>query len=90
MRENPVSDLRYHDGSMHARDTTPEAAAIQHEAYRRIGSAGRFNIAAELTNIIRDMALAGIRRRHPEFTPEQVSAQLVWYIYRQNAEDRED
>ena len=75
---------------MHAADTTPEAAAIQQEAYRRLGPSGRFNVAAELTNVVREMARAGIRKRHPEYTAEQVSAQLAWYIYGVTADSRED
>ena len=75
---------------MHAADTTSAAAAIQQEAYRRLGPAGRFNIAAELTNVVREMSRAGIRKRHPEYTSEQVSAELVWYIYGLRADNRED
>lgn len=75
---------------MHARDTSSAAAEVQYESYRRMGSAGRFNVAAELTNVVREMARAGIRKRHPEYTSEQVSEQLAWYIYRQKATDRED
>jgi hypothetical protein len=75
---------------VHARDTSPAAAEVQYESYRRLGPAGRFNVAAELTNVVREMARAGIRKRHPEYTPEQVSRQLAWYIYRLDAADRED
>jgi hypothetical protein len=75
---------------MHAKDTSPTAAEVQYEAYRRLGSVGRFYVAAQLTNVTREMARAGIRKRHPEYTPEQVSEQLAWYIYRIKADDRED
>jgi hypothetical protein len=75
---------------MHARDTSAEAAAIQEEAYRRIGAVGRFNIAAELTNVVRELARAGIRRRHPDFTPEQVSNELARFTYRLDISSRED
>jgi len=67
---------------MHARDTSAEAAAVQQEAYRRLGAVGRFNIAAELTNAVRELARVGIRRRHPGYSPEQISAELARYIYR--------
>lgn len=75
---------------MHARDTSPEAAAIQHEAYRRLGPEGRFRVAADLTNTVRELARTGIRRRHPEYTAEEGSAELVRFIYRLSAADRED
>jgi hypothetical protein len=78
-----------YDRPVHSRDTSPEAAAIQHEAYRRIGSVGRFNIAAELTNVVRELARAGIRKRHPEYSSEQVSKELARYIYPLNTA-RED
>jgi len=75
---------------MHARDTTPEVAAMQEESYRQMGPAGRFNVAAELSNIVRELARAGIQRRHPEYSTEEISNQLVWYVYGLNADDCED
>lgn len=75
---------------MHAKNTTTEAAAIQAETYRRLGPAGRFRIAAELTNAVREIARARIRKRHPEYTPEQVARQLALSIYGLNADDCED
>jgi hypothetical protein len=74
---------------MHARDTSAEAAAIQEEAYRRIGPEGRFNVAVELTNVTRELARAGIRTRHPDFTPEQVSRELTRYLYGLTIDHRE-
>lgn len=81
---------RYHLFVMHARDTSPEAATIQYEGYRRIGPAGRFAAAAELTNVVRELARAGIRKRHPEYTAEEVSNELVSIVYRVSASRRED
>lgn len=69
---------------MHARDTSPEAAAIQYECYRRVGPSGRFAAAVELTNVVRELARAGIRMRHPEYTTEEVSNELASIVYRQN------
>jgi len=75
---------------MRTRDTAPDAAAMQEESYRRMGASGRFHVAAELSNVVRELARAGIRRRHPEYTAEQVSKQLVWLIYQLNADDCEN
>jgi len=75
---------------MHSRDTSDEAAAVQEAAYRRIGPVGRFYIAAELTNVTRDLARAGIRKRNPDFTPEQVSRELMRYLYGLTIDGRED
>jgi hypothetical protein len=69
---------RYTSGSkMRALDTTPEAATIQEEAYRRLGKAGRLKIAFELSDLVRALAKAGIRKRNPEYTPEQIVAALA-------------
>jgi hypothetical protein len=55
-----------------------------------MGPAGRFRVAAELSNVVRELARAGIRKRHPEYTAEEVSKQLTWYVYRLNADAFED
>lgn len=81
---------RYHPVVMHARDTSPEAAAVQYEGYRRIGPSGRFAAAAELTNVVRELARAGIRMRHPEYTAEEISREFVSIVYRQNQDRREN
>jgi hypothetical protein len=66
---------------MRALDTTPEAAAIQEEAYRRLGKAGRLKIAFELSDLVRALAKAGIRKRNPEYTEEQVMRLLTHQLY---------
>ena len=75
--------IGYH-AVVHARDTSAEAAAVQYEAYRRLGPAGRFLVAAELTNTVRDLARAGIRSRHPAYSSEEVETELVRMIYGPN------
>ena len=75
---------------MHAMDTTVEAAAVQYEGYRRMGSSGRFQAAAELTNLVRDLARAGIRHRHPAYDAGQVSKELARILYRSSADGCED
>lgn len=56
------------------RDTSPEAYRVQMDAYRRMGGAARLAIAFELTEFTRDLARAGIRQRHPEYTETQIAA----------------
>ena len=58
---------------------SPEYKKVSRRAKR-----GLFNIAIELTNVVRELALVGIRRRHPDFSSEQVSQELARYIYRLN------
>jgi Rv0078B-related antitoxin len=55
-------------------DTDAEAHEAQMVAYRRMGGAARLALAFQLTDMTRDMAKAGIRHRHPEYTDEQVQA----------------
>ena len=75
---------------MPARDTTPDAAAVQLAAYRRMGGMGRLRIAFELSDLVHSLARSGIRKRHPEYTPEQVMAALVELLYHVRADQLED
>jgi len=70
-------------------DTTPEAAAVQMDAYRRMGPAGRLKVALELSDFVRMLAIAGIRRRQPECTREQAVEALARQLYGQ-PDRRED
>ena len=58
------------------RDTTPEADALQLEAYRRLGGTGRVATMFRLNAMVRNAALAGIKRRHPAYDDRQV--QMAW------------
>jgi hypothetical protein len=53
------------------RDTSPTAAEIQTALYRRMTPGRRCELAVEMSVAARRIALEGIRRRHPEYTPEQ-------------------
>ena len=67
--------------TMSANDTTPAAAAIQLMLYRRLGPSGRAQIAADLSDAVRETALAGIRRRHPEYTEAEVRQSFLELVY---------
>lgn len=75
---------------MPARDTTPDAARIQDEAYRQMGGVGRLRIAFELSNFAHALAETGIRLRHPELTAEQVTEALARQLYPVPADQLED
>jgi hypothetical protein len=75
---------------MIARDTSPDAAAVQEAAYRRAGPAGRLRIALELSDLVRALAAAGVRKRHPEYTEAEVFEALTWQIYRLRPDRLED
>jgi len=53
-------------------DTSPEANAVQIEAYRRMGGARRLQVVFDLNALARTLTLAGIRSRHPSYDEEQV------------------
>lgn len=59
------------------RDTTPEANEAQLEAYRRLGGAGRAAVMFRLGDLARRTAMAGIRRRHPEYDEPRVRLALA-------------
>ena len=62
-------------------DTTPRAAARHLELYRRAGAARRVAIALELSEAVRETTLAGIRRRHPEFSEREVAEAVLDAAY---------
>jgi hypothetical protein len=66
---------------MVAKDTTPEAALLLEQAYRELGNAGRFRIALELSDLAHAFAVAGIRRRHPEWSDEEARRHLAEVLY---------
>lgn len=67
--------------SMSALDTTPAAAALHEESYRELGMAGRFRIALELSDLTHALALAGMKRRHPDWTDEEARHRLAELLY---------
>jgi len=59
---------------MRPRDTTPAAHEAQLRCYRRMSGAERVAIAAQLSEDVRAVSMAGIRSRHPEYSDRE-----VWY-----------
>lgn len=57
-------------------DTRADAHAVQREIYRRLGGAERVAILFRLTTLVRETAMAGIRRRHPAYGETQVTMAL--------------
>lgn len=62
-------------------DTTPRAAAIQLQLYREAGPSRRAQIAVELSDAVRETTLAGIRRRHPEYSEREVTSAFMRLVY---------
>jgi hypothetical protein len=62
-------------------DTSPAMHEAQHQLYREIGASGRARIAAEMSDMLRDLAIAGIHHRHPEYDEDQVMAEALAIFY---------
>ncbi|MCK6507775.1 hypothetical protein L6R53_31150 [Myxococcota bacterium] len=62
-------------------DTTAGAHAAQLRAYRRLGPERRLELGLELAESGRDLARAGIRARHPDYSDADVEDALrVMYL----------
>lgn len=62
-------------------DTTPEAAAIQAKIFRGMTAAERLRLALEMSDSLRNMALAGLRSREPELSAGELSRELIRMLY---------
>jgi hypothetical protein len=63
---------------MRSRDTTDAAHEAQLRCYRAMSGAARVALAAQLSEDIRAVAMAGIRARHPEYSDRD-----AWHALRQ-------
>jgi hypothetical protein len=66
---------------MRARDTDAASHAVQLAVYRSLGSAGRAKLAAKMAGEAREIARAGIRARHPDYSPEDLDFALSRLLY---------
>jgi hypothetical protein len=62
-------------------DTSARAAAVQLALYRKAGPSGRAQVAVELSDAVRETAIAGIRRRHPEYSERDVAKSFLRLVY---------
>jgi hypothetical protein len=60
------------------RDTTPDAARRQHEIFRAMSIGDRAGLTFELSNQLKQITLAGIRSRHPDYNEKQV--RQAWHF----------
>jgi len=62
-------------------DTSAAAHAAQMSVYRRLGPGGRVKLAMRMSEDARQLALEGIRQRHPAYTADELkTALLVMFI----------
>jgi len=66
---------------MRALDTSPAAHALQLQLYRQMGPERRAEIAAELSEAIRDACRAGVRLRNPDFSDAEVAREVLRIFY---------
>jgi hypothetical protein len=69
--------LRAYHRNVPISDTTPEARAMQEQILRKMTGEQRLLLAWDLSLFARDLARAGIRDAHPEWTDAQVARELL-------------
>lgn len=62
-------------------DTSQDAEAVQLELWRSMSGQERIQKVTTLSSRLRDMLLDAIRRRHPEFSEDQVRLKFVELTY---------
>ena len=62
---------------MSASDTAPEIERILIEGYRRMAPAAKLARVREMTRAVQQLALAGIRRRHPAISDDEARLRLA-------------
>lgn len=58
-------------------DTTPEAEAVLVRLWGETPSWRKWEMMEQLNQTARELALAGLRRRHPDATPEELRRRLA-------------
>lgn len=66
---------------MRSRDTSAKAAALAAAANRALTPEQRFVQAMELSNLLHEMAKAGLRSRHPEYTEDELTRALTLQLH---------
>lgn len=62
-------------------DTSPEALQVQLEGFRRMTPQERFDRMCRWSQEIRDMARNAIRRRHPDWSEDEVRLKFIELTY---------
>ena len=65
-------------------DTSPEALRVQYDLYRRMSPARKFELIFDTYEMGRQLALAGLKMRHPDATREE-----LWQLWAQQHLGRE-
>lgn len=62
-------------------DTTPEAAAVQLSIYRQMTDLQRLQIAIEMSDLVRELALTRLRIEHPDWSDSELKRELLRYAF---------
>ena len=62
-------------------DTTPEVEAIQFAFYRSAPTWKKLKMMSDLNRSMRTLAMSGLRKRHPNATPEELHYRLAELLY---------
>jgi hypothetical protein len=62
-------------------DTHPDAAGVQLEIFRSMTAEQRIRLAVEMSESLREIALAGLRSRRPDLDPDGLSRELLRVMY---------
>jgi hypothetical protein len=65
-------------------DTSPEARRVLHDLYRRMSPARKFQLILDTYEMGRQLAMAGLRMRHPDASKDQ-----LWRLWAQQHLGRE-
>ena len=77
----PATGTNTVNGESMNSDTDPKVAAKQREMFRRMTNEERVQMAIEMSNSIREVALDGIRMRQPGISPEEEMRELLRVMY---------
>jgi len=66
---------------MRPTDTSEKVAALAAELNRSFGPERRLAQALDLTDLLRQLARAGLKSRHPEYSDEEVARALTLQFY---------
>ncbi|HVM92774.1 MAG TPA: hypothetical protein VMT67_08195 [Terriglobales bacterium] len=58
-------------------DTTPQAQSVQSRIHRDMTGERRLLLAYEMSMFVREIAMEGIRRAHPDWTDAQVAREML-------------
>jgi hypothetical protein len=62
-------------------DTDPQASAILAQGFRRMSPVARLQMAARMSDEVRDLARTGIRHRHPGYSAQETEDALAALLF---------